>query len=139
MQKYRNFWSHIYTTPHNTDASTYILFVDQIKKKQNSGIFRIKHEFRIIFFSTSNTPWATVYDEPIKEDTPLTPTVVIYIVDPFHNCPNNQSMLWSFFGLLKCFLEMCSSVTGKLKENVLLQVIQLAFTCSKSIVKTPEQ
>jgi len=77
--------------------------------------------------STLNTPWATVFDEPIGDQVKaLVPTVVIYIVDPFHNVHiDSYPALWSYVGLVKCFIEMCSNISGKLKDNVQFQIIPL--------------
>ena len=46
------------------------------------------------------------------------------MVDPFHEetSVENSPSLWSYYGMMRCFIEMKSSFNEKLKDNVLLQV-----------------
>lgn len=77
--------------------------------------------------SVGNTGTATVYDEtPVDTTKDCPPTLVIYMVDPFHQESQEEdvSKLWSYVGLLKCFVEMSPNF-DKLKDNILLQVIPL--------------
>ena len=66
----------------------------------------------------------TVHEEAPSESKMQPPTLVIYMVDPFHSevSTGNSPNLWSYFGMMRCFVEMKALFNEKLKENVLLQV-----------------
>lgn len=75
----------------------------------------------------SSTATATVYDDlPVVECEMAIPSIVVYMVDPFHNNSiSKDTNLCSYIGFLRSFLEMTSQLNSKLKVNIILQIIPL--------------
>lgn len=77
--------------------------------------------------SQTNSLAGTVLEDKPPESKLQPPTLVIYMVDPFHTelSSENSPNFWSYFGFMRCFIEMKSLFEQKVKENILLEVIPL--------------
>lgn len=76
---------------------------------------------------SSNSLTVSIEDSFANSEREDQPFIVLYMVDPFHNESkiNNYPSLWSYVGLMKCFLEMRNDLNDFLKENLLLEIIPL--------------
>lgn len=77
--------------------------------------------------TSSSLTVSSLEESIVNSEREHQPFIVLYMVDPFHaeSKLNNYPGIWSYVGLMKCFLEMRNDLNDYLKENLLFEVLVL--------------
>jgi len=101
--------------------------VTHIHVRKGSIIFKLILLFRVYSITSSSLTVSSLEESIVNSEREHQPFIVLYMVDPFHaeSKLNNYPSIWSYVGLMKCFLEMRSDLNEYLKQNLLFEVCLL--------------